>query len=128
MEIKFRGIAEDNVPKYSGQIIYGKGYLNSDIGHLVYHEKSNFFISVKPETVGQFTGYYDIHGTEIYSNDILRIVYKDLIDRKIPVSWENGRYQGLILLNMKDGAIIHTDNHFCEVVGNKFEYNSEDYQ
>lgn len=110
--IKFR-----SQRSYDGKWVYGD-LENSPIGKFcrIHEYKENGYykgaVDVDPETVGQFTGLQDAHGTDVYEGDIVRyqrnnktyqVVFKD------GIFWGEGENG--------NGCAAHFFPS-CEIVGN----------
>ncbi len=67
-EIRFRGKAKD-----TGRMIYGSLVTRDDEAYIAWgaiNDKPTL-TEVDPKTVGQFTGFKDIHGEDVFEGDIL---------------------------------------------------------
>lgn len=76
------------------------------------------FYNVIPETVGQYTGLKDVHGTRIFEKDIVRIYYPFDDPDGCVVSWskEGARWD----FGGCD-AYFCTPSKNCEVIGNVYD-------
>lgn len=121
--IKFRGFhADENgetVINLNGKEIRGKWYkgdLSTDGGYYIQEH------SVMPETVGQYTGYYDnVDCRDIFEGDILSYVNEDGDVKYLEVFFGDGCFRYREKDNYTDNEL---DSLFClkpKVCGNIFE-------
>lgn len=107
-EIKFRGKRVDNGEWVYGFYIYDALYdsyeiiANEPTGGDGYHEPGVSLVShqVDPDTIGQFSGYHDKNGREIYAGDKVQLI--DNTNTLIQATCEFGIAQRYILDNLVD--------------------------
>ncbi len=116
-EIKFRGISY-----LTNEWIYG--YLSKK--ESIFHIANTF---VKEDSIGQFTGLFDMNGTEIYEGDLLNIGANEfgfIVDNKNENVIYEVRFEGCeyilyrcdLKLNWGRLGRLGEMNWNCQVVGN----------
>jgi len=104
-DIKFRGLTEKGEWKY-GNLLNEQTI--GEVGNNLSHYK---FVTVNPETVGQFTGLKDNNGVEIYENDLVKA--KDWNPSVFKIEFIEGGFCGTY-----EGNLMPTDiNHFYDSTG-----------
>lgn len=98
-EIKFRGLRTDGKGWVYGCLVQpalinsGMKYISESITCIEYEDDGRYvmgrFISVAPESVGQLTGFVDIHDSEIYEGDIIMDIIVGLKSEIVFTSYGN---------------------------------------
>lgn len=73
-EILFRGLSVESNEWVEGHYHYHDYVVNGETSRIFYIQpiNSKFSVAVNPETVGQFSGLYDVHGNKIFDGDIIK--------------------------------------------------------
>lgn len=125
-KIKFRGKSEETNEWVYGQLLY-LGNQPFIVGNLV--EANDEYIAVEwwqpvhPNSVGQFTGLKDLHGVEIYVNDILDFVDYDYDGSEFPcrgeVVFENGSYY--LKKSYATNELYEYEGEDLDIIGNIYD-------
>lgn len=121
--IKFKGKCIS--PKYKGKTACGSLLTFPDGTARIFehdHDKVFNYYSVDPDTVCQFTGFFDRNGKEIYEGDVLNgDPESEIVFTEGVFAIRSVRYGGDVILDplyyfkRKDGTLD------CKVIGNKFD-------
>lgn len=115
-EIKFRGMSEITGHEW----VYGNLHIDYKSGDMWVGEEAPYEPIVR-ETVGQYTGFKDCNGTEIYEGDILAYT---VLDTKYEweVVWSGDSYRCIAEnLPSQSLGVFSVLNSDAKVIGNIYE-------
>lgn len=114
--------------KFRAQDIASNKWLYGDIRHhkndvCIFEQGGNRGEQVKPETVGQFTGFCDKDGHEIYEGDIVEVTDEDDTYRCL-IEWMYDGFGGRPLDDDEPACgleLVFMQQFDLKVIGNKFD-------
>ena len=114
-EIKFRGSSKEDNKWYYG---YLDRFSSSNI-YKIHDEKYYGYSVVEEASIGQYTGFTDKNGKEIYEGDILDCGF-GVVKR---VYFADGRWLSMCSEDTKYDSDLLQDvlSSMCEVIGNTYE-------
>lgn len=114
-EIKFRAKRKKN-----NEWIKGSLYVNQLTKECAILQYSGGY-EVIPETVGQYTGFKDKNGKEIYEGDILKIINGSINGKVFPYNVEAKWINDDGCWNIPNFKNAYKETHNFEVIGNIYD-------
>ena len=111
--IKFRGKPED------GKWIYGN-LIQYSWGSSIRESDTLDDVEVYEFTVGQFTGFFDCKGCEIYEGDLLMDVSKPNSEKKLLEVYFNEGLGSMSIKIHSEKYVTECDSPFCQIYKNKY--------
>lgn len=115
-EILFRGKRA-----YNGEWIYGDLF-HIDGEVIICNHSKGFNIAVIPSTVGEFTGFTDMHGRKIFEGDILEFTNSDGEKTPYEIYWNGSKACWYIReYNWYEDDCSYWDPKHFEIIGNIYD-------
>jgi uncharacterized phage protein (TIGR01671 family) len=114
MRNKFKAVSMSGADVVCGSLIHSMRFEGCSNEYRIHEINSGIESDVYPETIRQFTGFYDKNGKEIFEGDVV-LGYKNIF--KATVEWNNSFCGFYPFCNEKTGIF----NDECEIIGNIHE-------